>query len=160
MPNEPKPVSAKTHSLLKIVGFGSVAVPHGTPLADVHEAILKDKKHVEPETPIVPDETDIRNTAGDVHMGTLGADKNGLFVLYTDGTVLQVFKKCDEEGHAPPTKKQADAVKKLAVKLEHEGADPTVLDLGKSWEELTPAQQEFLKEICKQKAEPDAEKKP
>jgi hypothetical protein len=50
------------------------------------------------------------------------------------------------------SKAQKDAVEKLMAELEFKGAEPIELNLGKPFEELSPAQQDFLFELCGEEA--------
>lgn len=50
------------------------------------------------------------------------------------------------------SKKQQLAVEKLIKRLEDEGSQPTVLNLGKPFEELSGEQQDFLFELCVEQA--------
>jgi len=50
------------------------------------------------------------------------------------------------------SKAQAAAVHALCKKLEDNGENPVVLDLGKSWDELSPEQQEFLVDLCEERS--------
>lgn len=59
MADKPTPQS---HAVVEVPGIGKVAIPHGTPLSVVHEAIMNHPEYKQPEAPIIPDSVELRDT--------------------------------------------------------------------------------------------------